>query len=146
MLWTNFWSLIRKLLNQICRQKSIFRAKLVEVFFGWQLGTLKVARLIMRLRSPVDFQKYSRKEYYCYQDDGVKEARVIYFLDIRLFSCSNTIFCCCCLLKFIYSDKATKFFEIFPLLLTVCTVVKSKGNILQKSLAFSEYMNFKSKA
>ena len=98
MLWTNFWSLIRKLLNQICRQKSIFRAKLVEVFFGWQLGTLKVARLIMRLRSPVDFQKYSRKEYYCYQDDGVKEARVIYFLDIRLFSCSNTIFCVACLL------------------------------------------------
>ena len=50
---TNFWPLIRKLLSQICRQKSIFRAKLAEVFFGWQLGTLKVARLIMRLRSPV---------------------------------------------------------------------------------------------
>ena len=27
--------------------------------------------------------------------------------------------------KFIYSEKATKFCEIFPLLLTVCTVVKS---------------------
>ena len=27
--------------------------------------------------------------------------------------------------KFIYSEKATKFCKIFPLLLTVCTVVKS---------------------
>ena len=39
------------------------------------------------------------------------------------------------LLKFIYSDKATKFCEIFPLLLTTVNAVKSK--------AFSEYMNFK---
>ena len=46
-------------------------------------------------------------------------------------------------LKFIYSEKATKFFEIFPLLLTVCTVVKRKGKILQNFVAFSEYMNFK---
>ena len=30
-------------------------------------------------------------------------------------------------LKFIYSEKATKFCEIFPLLLSVCTVDKSKG-------------------
>ena len=30
------------------------------------------------------------------------------------------------LVNFIYSEKATKFCEIFPLLLTVCTVVKSK--------------------
>ena len=34
--------------------------------------------------------------------------------------------------KFIYSEKATKFCEIFPLLLTVCTAVKSKGKSLQK--------------
>ena len=38
------------------------------------------------------------------------------------------------LLKFMYSEKATKFCEIFPLLLTVCTALRSK--------AFSEYMNF----
>ena len=44
--------------------------------------------------------------------------------------------------KFIYSEKATKFCEIFPSILTVCTVVKSKGNISQKFMAFSEYMNF----
>jgi hypothetical protein len=47
-------------------------------------------------------------------------------------------------IKFIYSEKATKFCKIFfPLLLTLCTVVKSKGKISQKFLVFSEYMNFK---
>ena len=37
--------------------------------------------------------------------------------------------------KFIYSEKATKFCEIFPLLLTVCNVVKSKGKISQNFVA-----------
>ena len=46
------------------------------------------------------------------------------------------------LLKFIYSEKATKFCEIFALLLTVCTVVKSKVKISQNCVAFSEFMNF----
>ena len=32
-----------------------------------------------------------------------------------------------------------------PVLLTVCTVLKSKGKILQNFVAFSEYMNFKLK-
>ena len=41
-----------------------------------------------------------------------------------------------------YSEKATKFCEIFTLLLTVCTVVKSKVKISQNFVAFSEYMNF----
>ena len=49
------------------------------------------------------------------------------------------------IVKFIYSEKATKFCEMFPLILTVCTVLKSKGNISQKILAFSEYMNFQKK-
>ena len=44
--------------------------------------------------------------------------------------------------KFIYSEKATKFSEIFTLLLTVCTVVKSKVKISQNFGTFSEYMNF----
>ena len=47
------------------------------------------------------------------------------------------------LIKFIYSEKATKFCEIFTLLLTVCTVVKSKVKISQNFVAFSEYINFK---
>ena len=45
-------------------------------------------------------------------------------------------------LRFIYSEKATQFCEIFSLLLTVYTVVKSKGKISQNFVAFSEYMNF----
>ena len=44
--------------------------------------------------------------------------------------------------KFIYSEKATKFCEIFPLLLTAVHTVKSKGKISQNCVAFSEYMNF----
>ena len=44
--------------------------------------------------------------------------------------------------KFIYSEKATNFFEINPLLLITVNTVKSKGKILQNFVAFSEYMNF----
>ena len=46
-------------------------------------------------------------------------------------------------LKFIYSEKATKFCEIFPLLLTAAHTVKSKGKISQNFVAFLEFMNFK---
>ena len=48
-------------------------------------------------------------------------------------------------LKFIYSEKATKFCEIFPLLLTTVDTVKSKGKISQNFVAFSEYMYFNRK-
>ena len=47
-----------------------------------------------------------------------------------------------CFLKFIYSEKATKFCEIFTLLLTTVHTVKSKVKISQNFVAFSEYMNF----
>ena len=49
-------------------------------------------------------------------------------------------------LKFIYSEKATKFCETFPLLLTVSTAVKNKGKISQNFVAFSEYMNLKNQS
>ena len=45
------------------------------------------------------------------------------------------------LLKFIYSEKATKFCEIFPLPLPECTVVERKGKVSQSFVTFSEYMN-----
>ena len=45
-------------------------------------------------------------------------------------------------IKFIYAEKTTKFCEIFPLLLIVCTAVKNKGKISQNFVAFSEHMNF----
>ena len=46
-------------------------------------------------------------------------------------------------LNFIYSEKATKFCEIFTLLLSYVVPVKSKVKISQNFVAFSEYMNFK---
>ena len=48
-------------------------------------------------------------------------------------------------IKFIYSGKATKFCEIFTLLLSYVVPVKSKVKILQNFVAFSEYINFKRK-
>ena len=45
-------------------------------------------------------------------------------------------------LKFIYSEKATKFCEISIEDLTITTYDKSTVEISQKFVAFSEYMNF----
>ena len=45
-------------------------------------------------------------------------------------------------LKFIYSEKATKFCEIFTLLLSYVVPVKRKVKISQNLVAFSQYMNF----
>ena len=42
-----------------------------------------------------------------------------------------------------YSEKATKFCEISTLLLSNVVPVKSKVEISQNFVAFSEYMNFK---
>ena len=47
------------------------------------------------------------------------------------------------LVKFVFSEKAAKFCEIFALLLTTVHTVKSKVKISQNFVAFSEYMNFK---
>ena len=47
------------------------------------------------------------------------------------------------MLKFIYSEKAKKFCEIFILLLSYAVPVKGKVEISQNFLAFSEYTNFK---
>ena len=47
--------------------------------------------------------------------------------------------------KRIYSEKATKFWGISTLLLPYVVPVKSKVEILQNFVAFSEYVNFNSK-
>ena len=44
--------------------------------------------------------------------------------------------------KLIYSEKATRFYEVFTLLLSYLVPVKSKVKISQNFVAFSEYMNF----
>ena len=46
------------------------------------------------------------------------------------------------LIKFIYSEKATKFCEVSTLLLSLFTEDKSKVDISQNFVAFSEYTNF----
>ena len=47
-----------------------------------------------------------------------------------------------CIVKFIYSEKAAKICEIFPLLLTGTPQDKSEVKISQNFVAFSENMNF----
>ena len=49
------------------------------------------------------------------------------------------------MVKFIYSEKATKSCKISTVDLTVTTYDKSTVEILQKFVAFSEYMNFNRK-
>ena len=46
-------------------------------------------------------------------------------------------------LKFIYSERATKFYEISTLDLSYVVMVKSTVEISQNFMALSEYMNFK---
>ena len=48
-----------------------------------------------------------------------------------------------CMLKFIYSEKATKFCEISTVDFSYVVPVKSTMEILQNFVAFSEYTNFK---
>ena len=48
----------------------------------------------------------------------------------------------CLLLKFIYSEKATKLCKISTLDLTVLHTVKSKVEISQNFVVFSEYISF----
>ena len=45
-------------------------------------------------------------------------------------------------LKFIYSEKATKFCEISTVDLSYVVTIKSTVEISQNFVAFSEYMNF----
>ena len=46
------------------------------------------------------------------------------------------------IVKFIYSEKATKFYEVSTVDLSYVVTVKSTVEISQNFVAFSEYMNF----
>ena len=48
------------------------------------------------------------------------------------------------LIKFIYSEKATKFYKISTVDLSYIVTVKSMVEISQNFVAFSEYINFNS--
>ena len=45
-------------------------------------------------------------------------------------------------IEFVYSEKATKFCEISTLLLSTVNAEKSKAEVSQNFVTFSEYMNF----
>ena len=93
--------------------------------------------------------KISLKERGCREDYCFRDCRVTSLQSIDWDLSPFPLMRCCQVvyhqeIKFIYSEKATKFCKIFTLLLTVCTVVKSKVKISQNFVAFSEYMNFTS--
>ena len=64
-----------------------------------------------------------------------------FFLRVGFYSWAKSNFKIL-VVKFIYSEKATKFCEIFTLLLTDTT--QDKVKILQNFVAFLEYMNITS--
>ena len=92
------------------------------------------------------------KEDWCTIDSPKKRTDEFVLFTFLLFRANKSNFSVCFLGEstarqsafrfYLTFKKASKFCEIFPLLLTVCTAVKSKGKILQNFVAFSEYMNF----
>ena len=86
------------------------------------------------------------------QYDQILFSPLISAVQIFTITCSNTVLpsdsnnqsrkTSYLVLKFRYSEKATKFCKISTLLLSVCTVYKSKVKISHNFVAFSEYMNF----
>ena len=68
-----------------------------------------------------------------------RSKKIVFFLFIFKFPVQ---ICISLFLKFIYSERATKFCAIFTLLLSYVVTVKSKVKISKKFVAFSEYMNF----
>ena len=77
-----------------------------------------------------------------------QKSQVALFEEILTMSTTRTVkngFALKLLLKFIYSEKATKFCKISTIDLFYVVTVKSTVEILQNFMAFSEYMNFKAK-
>ena len=72
---------------------------------------------------------------YCQKQSGVKATKFEDIAHLVLKLLSNVI-------KFIHSEKATKFCEISTVDLSYVVSVKSTVEISQNFVAFSEYMNF----
>ena len=83
----------------------------------------------------------------------LKNSAFIYILFTRMFNfqkmwawqefqSKNQNFCPNHKVKFIYSEKTTKFCQISILLFSYVVPVKNKVEISQNFVAFSEYMNF----
>ena len=119
----------------VCHIGPIFQIDLIYAFIG-------CPQSVHQIYSPIFFTNYSYT-FFSSSTFLLGQDRVILFSFlvekeiVRNICYKNHRF-----VKFLYSEKATKFCEIFPLLLFVYTVDKSKGKILQNFVAFSEYKNF----
>ena len=67
---------------------------------------------------------------------------MFYCMLIWFYICNSLLKFTCCEIKFIYSEKATKFCKITTLLSTGTTKDKSKVEISQNFVVFQEYMKF----
>ena len=94
------------------------------------------------------FFRFLRSRHNCNRTTVMCEVFFFLLRSLESLRCcvliGNRILCTTRKVKFIYSEKARKFCEIFPLLLTTVHTVKIKGKISQNFVAFSEYMNFNS--
>ena len=97
-------------------QHGVFFGKMFDIYFGLNCHWISILRLARIWQSTQTGQKFK----------------------ITYIVCWLTSF-----LEFIYSEKATKFCEISTLLLSYMVPVKSKEEISQNFVVFSEYMNFK---
>ena len=84
---------------------------------------------------------YLRFHNFCDSATPLKKINLIHLK--KSHSCNHFLHLAIILLiKFEYSEKATKFCEIFTFCLYIVHTDKSKFKILQNFIAFSEYMNF----
>ena len=98
-----------------------------SIIFGWNSQ--------VKVQIPYSFDR-SQKLCWLWNQViwGTRPQQIISF-HLKIFQTSY--------IKFIYSEKATKFCKIFTLLSSYVVPVKSKVNISQNFVAFSEYVSFK---
>ena len=121
---------LRKCFSQIVNEKYLVSFELKLLFLAFSKGAIHKRRLLKGRCINLRFGYRPLKK-----SDISPIAR-------WLISVSSICMIWVFPIKFMYSEKATKFCKIFTLLLTVCTVVKNKMKISQNFVAFSEYMNF----
>ena len=147
----------------IVRQKCGHTKVVLPSFNEWQTFTFMTRRQTYAWKWPCSLIKVLVKDdgikpvtlkcknvitlqllYYIYSFAWTKNMHFPHLNYMSSFSVTCKIILCT-ILKFIYSEKATKFCEISTLLLTTVHTVKSKVEISENFVAFSEYMNFNTK-
>ena len=134
------------------------KKQLVGLFSTEQITVECRNASLLQRKSPVDVKVSARLEwrvkaylpwnshpvYVCYEEIIKWHYLLVKMCKVKTKSCQLNALLLLTIyeVKFIYSEKTTKFCEIFPLLLSAIRTVKSKGKISQTFVAFSEYMNF----